>query len=200
VGDFAELEWLLRHGTTEIWYKKPENHLIEKIGAPPMDGATEPERLSRASEVSPGRLDVPKVWMSAAMTTPTDEDVVSICTAGHRHRQSGTRICHPATMIKLDAEDDYPLSYNLVYTTNNVIKPYDPAGEAIYTMTKCGSREAALAHVYYTVGNNGWSLIFSCVTRRGEGFGERSGKVKMVNELRGLMNEDEDTESIRVFY
>jgi hypothetical protein len=138
--------------------------------------------------------------MSAALTAPADEDVVSICTAGHRHRQSGTRICHPATMIKLDAKDDYPLSYNLVYTTNHTRKPYDPTGEAMYIMTKCGSREAALAHVYYTVGNNGWSLVFSCVTRRGEGFGERSGKIKMVNELRGLMNEDEDTESIRVFY
>jgi hypothetical protein len=98
--------------------------------------------------------------------------------------------------------DNTSLSYNLVFTTAQLKGRIKTNGVTIYMLIRCGSREAAIAQAYYAVGNNGWNLAFSCVTRCGEGFEERSGKTQRVKELWQLADEDEDedADSVRVFY
>ena len=188
VGDFREIEWLLRHGTTEIWYEKPENHLIEKMNLPPASGV-EPERLSKMSDPAPWGIEIPKVWLSNAIDMPPNATFVD----------KGPKSYYTDS-FPTDREDGL-LCYNLVYTTvHNPARTFSATGPSIFTMVKCSSQESALAHIYYAVGQNGWNLAFSCITRCGEGFGERCGKIKKVQRIQNLKCEDVDTDSIRVFY
>lgn len=156
-------------------------------------------------------VDTPKVWASAALTTPSDDDVYD-CTAGH---DRGIGACYHCTDEKSEALDATSLVYYLVVSTPQGGNDYAFGGmtaygsprpksannsRQAYKLVKCGSREAAAAEAFYAAGANGWNVAFSCVMRHGETFDDRNGSVERVDELWKLSEDAEDDDTIRVFY
>jgi hypothetical protein len=202
VADFQEYKWILKHGSTEFWYDKPQRAFFRQTKA--VEGSSfEVPDLSPLFEARPVSLETPKLWASRAFTTPRDNDVYN-CTAGHTTDSGNTNTCHQCSMEKSEALKDTPLLYCLVLTTFQASNPFVHGahfnGRQIYKIVKCGSREAAATEAFFAAGANGWNVAFSCVMRLGEDFEERFGKVTPVEELWMLAEEEEDKNVVRVFY
>ena len=203
--DFEQVKWLLRYGTTELWYEKPSNALLKRMKRAEADGH-EADELAM-SIAKPAEIQVPKVWASAALTTPTDKKV-HVCAAAHKHdsdEDSLVMTCRRCTDKKANALQATELAYCLVFNSTQ-IPEYMPLNNTtgvkqIYKLVKCGSREAAVAEVFHAVGLNGWNLVFSCVMRASDDVEERGAKFKRVGDLWMLAGTDhDDEEGYRVFY
>ena len=203
--DFKEYEWLFKYASTETWYEKPSNALLKRMKATELLG-DEADELP-VSSAKPIEYNTPKVWTSAALTTPTDDDIYE-CTADHGPQHAGAsyiRTCQQCTDAKSEALEATSLSYCLVFSStqgHDFITAGTTAncGRLIYKLFKCGSREAAIAEVFHATGLNGWSLVFSCVMRADESIEERGAKFGRVDDLWMLADNDDDRECLRVFY
>ncbi|KAJ4339287.1 hypothetical protein N0V95_007810 [Ascochyta clinopodiicola] len=205
--DLNEFEWLFKYGTSDLWYEKPTKSMLKRMNAARESGG-EADELA-PSNSKPTEAQTPKVWASAALTTPTDDDICE-CAVGHVADAVGAPYigtCQQCTDEKSEALDATDLVYCLVFSSSQTYDPFAPGGSSstggrqIYKMVKCGSREAAIAEVFHATGLNGWSLVFSCVMRVDEDVEERGGKSKRVEDLWMLANEaEDDKESVRVFY
>lgn len=160
-----------------------------------------------SSVAKPAEIHVPKVWASAALTTPTDKKI-HVCAAAHKHdsdEDSLVMTCRRCTDKKANALQATELAYCLVFNSTQVTEYMPPnnstGGKQIYKLVKCGSREAAVAEVFHAVGLNGWNLVFSCVMRASDDVEERGAKFKRVGDLWMLAGTDhDDEEGYRVFY
>lgn len=204
--DFKEFEWLLKYGSTETWYEKPSNATLKRMKAAELLGE-EADELP-VSSAKPIEVQTPKVWTSAALTTPTDDDIYE-CIADHAPQNAGAsyiRTCQQCTDAKSEALDATDLSYCLVFSSTQshdfiAAGPFANCGRPIYKLVKCGSREAAVAEAFHGTGFNGWNLVFSCVIRGDVSVEERGGKFRRVESLWMLGDDDDDDdESDRVFY
>jgi hypothetical protein len=200
--DYQEYRWLLRHGSTEEWYEKPPQAFFKQMNALEGSGHA-PADLSPVLDARPVSLETPKLCASKALTTPTDDDVYD-CMAGHTIDGGYAGTCHQCSEQKSEALEATDLEYRLITTTCQASNPFIHGahfnGRQIYKMTRHGSREAAIAEAFYAVGVNGWNVVFSCVTRVGESFEDRDGKVKKVDELWQLAEAEKDEKVVRVFY
>lgn len=155
------------------------------------------ERISPMPQAMPISLETPKVWASAALTTPVDEAV----------RQAmvpmGSASLHFARQ-QMKALKSTSLVYCVVITTYHtegiMYQGTQHGGRQIYKLIKCGSREAAIMEAFHAAGMNGWNVAFSCVMRLGEDFEERCGKAKQIERLWELGLEEHAGDEIRVFY
>jgi hypothetical protein len=201
VTDYKEYKWLLKYGSTEIWYEKSSRAHLRTIRTPEANRWALDELL-QLRDARPVSLETPKIWATAALTTPTDDDVYE-CAAGHAIEDGYADICHQCTDEKSKALESTPLVYCLVLSTCQASDPFIHGahfnGRQIYKLVKYGSREAAVAEAFYAVGVNGWNIAFSCVMKLGENFEKRSGKVKRVEKL-WMLAEPKETEVDRVFY
>ncbi|RYO03141.1 hypothetical protein AA0121_g13178 [Alternaria tenuissima] len=197
MADYKEFEWLLRHGTSGVWYEKPTNAYLRSVGTP---GA--PQELTPLLDARPVSIETPKVWASKPTTTPIDDRILE-CVAAHDINEGYAESCLECTIAKSEALKNTPLVYCLVFGTYQARDPYIHAshfnGRQIYKLVKCGSREAVVEEAFYTVGIEGWSLVFSCVMKLGEGFEERSKTAKKVDQL-WMLAEKDDEKNIKVFY
>ncbi|KAI5365616.1 hypothetical protein J4E82_011348 [Alternaria postmessia] len=198
MADYKEFEWLLTHGTSGVWYEKPTNAYLRSVGTP---GA--PQELTPLLDARPVSIETPKVWASKPTTTSIDDRILE-CVAAHDINEGYAESCLECTIAKSEALKNTPLVYCLVFGTYQARDPYIHAshfnGRQIYKLVKCGSREAVVAEAFYTAGIEGWSLVFSCVMKLGEGFEERSKTAKKVDKLWMLAEEDDDENNIKVFY
>jgi hypothetical protein len=198
VADYKKYEWLMKFGSSDIWYEKPSKSLLKD------DRALE-AKLLPLHNARPVCLDRPKVWASAAMTTLKDGNVFE-CVAKHRvddgYADSGT--CHQCTEANSEALESTPLIYCLVFSTCQASDPFIHGahfnGRQIYKLFECGSREAAVAEAFYAAGVNGWSLVFSCVKKLVDNSEERFGPAKKVNRLWLLAEEEHGEKTAKVFY
>ena len=205
VADFKEFEWLFKYGTTELWYEKPSKSLLKRMKAAEESGCEPDELASRHSRSA--EIQTPKVWASAALTTPTDGDI-NKCMTDHITnvaRAPYVRICRQCTDEKSEALRATDLVYCLVFNTSQAYDMFVPGasatgGRQIYKMVKCSSREIAVAEIFHTTGLNGWNVAFSCVMRASED-NERGGRFRRVEDFWMLANDhDDDGDSVRVFY
>jgi hypothetical protein len=200
--DYKEYEWLIKYGSTELWYEKPSKAHLRSIKTLEVNRWA-PDELLPLLKARPVSLMTPRVWASAAVTTPTDDDVFE-CSAGHTIDDGYAGICHQCTDEKSEALESTPLVYCLVLSTCQASDPFIYGahfnGRQIYKLVKCGSREAAAAEAFYATGVNGWNLAFSCVMKLGKDFEDRSGKAKKIKELWMLAEEEEDEKVVRLFY
>ena len=203
MADYKEYEWLLKYGSSKIWYEKPSKALLRSVKTLKANRRA-PYELLALHNARPVRLETPKVWASAAMTTPTDDDIFE-CVAEHPvddGYDAGT--CHRCTKTKSEALENTSLVYCLVFSTCQAADPFVQGahfnGREIYRLVKCGSREAAVAETFHAAGVNGWSLDFSCVMKLGEDFEERCGTARKVNVLWTLAEEEADEKIVRIFY
>lgn len=202
--DLEEYKWLLRYGSTDVWFEKPNRAFHKQMKAFESTSYDMPE-LVPLFDARPVSLETPRLWASRALTTPTDDDVYD-CTAGHTMEGGYTSTCHQCSEEKSEALDATPLVYWVILTACQASNPFIHGshfnGTQIYKLIKCGSREAATSEAFYATGVNGWSVAFSCITRLGEGFDDRNGKAQAQEELWMLAEDDEDDEeeNVRVFY
>lgn len=198
--DLMQHQWLFKHATSEVWYEKPVKTFYE---LPHMMTSESP--VDKAGPY-PIALGTPRVWASAALTTPQDDDIYD-CTANHSRDSDFMGTCAQCTDEKSEALDNTELVYCLVIsTTHSIERNYGMPGQNVFThgrqiykLIKCGSREAAAVEAFYTAGCQGWNVLFSCVMRVGETFEERNGKVERVENLWKLA-EEKAGDGIRVFY
>ncbi|KAI8931198.1 hypothetical protein NX059_011548 [Plenodomus lindquistii] len=200
--DFEEYRWILKYGSPEQWYERPSRSALMNLryhGNPrcPIEPL---EALTNARPVS---LENPRVWASAALVTPSDDNIYE-CTAKHDTIGNYTGICSTCTEEKSEALESTPLVYYVVLSTCQASDPFVHGthfnGKQIYKLVKCGSREAAVAEAFYAAGVNGWSVAFACVTRLGEDFDERFGDVEKMDHLWELSEETEYEDVVRAFY
>jgi hypothetical protein len=193
--DFQEYEWLLRFGDTGIWHEKPSKvqskHTPSDEASPPV-----PDKAIPLPHAKPLSLELPKVWASTPMTTLLD-DVSRAQPPPPDSGSSGSR-------NQSEQLANAPLVYCLVIGTycaeHSFAQEVHYNGRHIYKLVRCGSRAAAVLEAFYAAGVNGWNVLFTCVMRLGEDFGERSGKVRKVTRLSHLAEEDCDGEDVRIFY
>ncbi|KAF2113446.1 hypothetical protein BDV96DRAFT_125151 [Lophiotrema nucula] len=189
--DFEEYLWLIERGTPETWYFKPQKQPLRDL------------EVFDSSMRQPTMLDTPRVWASAALTTPTDDDIYD-CMAGHSLDQEYIGACHQCTDEKSEALDNTDLVYYAIVSTNSQHSPMygsNKEGKQIYKLIRCGSRESAAAEAFYHAGVRGCSIVFSCVFRFGETPDDKpKAVVERVDELWKLAEEAEDNSKIRVFY
>ncbi|KAL1653149.1 hypothetical protein SLS61_004395 [Didymella pomorum] len=203
--DFKEFEWLLKYASTETWYEKPSNVLLKRMKAAELAG-DEADELP-VSSAKPTESQTPRVWTSAALTTPPDDDIYE-CTVDHAPQNAAAsyiRTCQQCTDAKSEALEATDLAYCLVFSSTQAHEftlagRHTTSGSLIYKLAKCGSREAAIAEVFHSTGLSGWNLVFSCVIRADESVEERGGNFKRVDHLWMLAEDDDDDESVRVFY
>lgn len=164
-----------------------------------------PDPTSPRGELDPATLETPRVWSSAALATPPDDDIYD-CRANHSRHDEFMGICQQCTDEKSEAMEDTDLVYYLVLSTNHVIErgsyrgsSSQSGGRQIYKLVKCGSREAAAVEAFYAAGVSGWNVVFSCVARLGETWEERKGKTERVDALWELA-EEKSGQGVRVFY
>lgn len=124
-------------------------------------------------------LEMPRVWASAALATPSDDN------------------CEKSEVLNRTS-----LEYCIVLSTFQASEPFVLGahfnGKTVFKIVKCGIREEALAEIFYAVAANGWSVEFGCVIREGERFTENA---KRVERLLELGKEDGNRkEEARVFY
>jgi hypothetical protein len=142
---------------------------------------------------------MPKLCVGSALTVPTDDDIFC-CNAGHG-ADDLTGACAQCTDEKSEALDATDLVYCIVLSTFQANDPFIHGahfnGKQVYKLIKCGSREAAVSEAFYAAGS-GWNVAFSCVMRADENFDE--DKMKKVDELWMLGEDEEDEDAVRVFY
>lgn len=203
IADFEEVKWLLTHGSTEVWYQKPSRWWLRRQESLEASGQ-EMEALAPLENPRPVSLETPRVWASAALVTPTDDDIYD-CAAGHTLDEGFSGACPTCTDEKSEALDSTPLVYCLVLATCQASEPFVHGahfnGRQIFKLIRCGSREAAAAEAFYAAGVNGWSVSFSCVMRGDEDLEGDEGKIKRVEDLWMLGEEgEEEEECARVFF
>jgi hypothetical protein len=158
-------KWILKHGRIGPWYEEPSKAHLDSIKSNDGDRWA-PDGLLELNDARPVHLGIPRVWASAAMTTPTD-DVVSECVAAHAIDDRYAAICYQCTTEKSKILESTSLVYCLVLSTCQASDPFINGahfnGRQIYQLVKCGSREAAVAEAYYAAGVNGWNVDFTCV-------------------------------------
>ena len=205
-GDFEEHKWLLQYASSELWYEKPSRTYLRSIRSLERNPFG-PDELASLINARPVSLETPRVWASAALVTPTDDDIYE-CTAEHPIDNDYTGSCTQCTCEKSEALDNTPLVYCLILTTCQASDPFVHGahfnGRQIYKLVKCGSREAAVAEAFYAAGVNGWNIAFSCVMKLGHDFDEApiNAKVERAEHLWQLADEgeDEDAAKVKVFY
>jgi hypothetical protein len=202
MADFHEYKWLLKHGSTEFWYDKPQRAFFRQTNA--IEGSSfELPDLPPLSEARPVSLETPTVWASRVFTTPTDDEVYGRTTS-QIIDGGNTAACHKCSKKNSEVPDYTPLLYCLVLTTFQASNPFIHGahfnGRQIYKIIKCGSREAATTEAFNAAGVNGWNVAFSCIMRLGEDFEERNGIASPVKELWMLGKEEKDKSVVRVFY
>ncbi|OCK73970.1 hypothetical protein K432DRAFT_311667 [Lepidopterella palustris CBS 459.81] len=199
--DFAQYSWILNHGVTERWYEQPSPELQHRMAVMEAADCLPESFLVGLEHPNPLTVPVPRVWASAALTTPTDDDIYD-CLAGHSVDEDFAGACHQCTDEKSEALDRSSLVYYLVLSTfQGSVLNTAGSGKAIYRIVKCGRREAAAAEAFYAAGVNGWNVVFSCVTKDGEGFAECRGKeVDRLENLWRFVDNVEDGGKMRVFY
>lgn len=203
--DLKEFEWLLKYASSETWYEKPGNALLKRMKNAELAG-DEADELP-ASSAKPIEIQTPKVWSSAALTTPIDDDIYE-CTAKHAPEDAGAsfdRICQQCTEAKSEALEAIDLSYCLVFNSAQaqdfvVAGGSGYGGRPIYKLVKCGSREAAAAEIFHATGLNGWNLVFSCILKANEGVKDGITEFRRVEDLWMLADDDDDETTVRVFY
>ncbi|KAI1591694.1 hypothetical protein PtrCC142_011745, partial [Pyrenophora tritici-repentis] len=199
--DYKEYEWLLKYGSTELWYEKPSKTYLRNIETREVSQWL--DELPSLPNARPVSLERPRVWASAAMRTPIDDDVPE-CLANHPDNTYPSRSCFPCSNKRATALGATSLVYCLILSTYQAADPFVHGshfhGKPIYKLIKCGSRDAAVSEAYYSAGVNGWNLAFSCVMRLGEDYEKRDGEAKKVLHLWSLSEEDEDRKNIRTFY
>ncbi|KAF2125085.1 hypothetical protein P153DRAFT_120294 [Dothidotthia symphoricarpi CBS 119687] len=203
--DLRGFRWLIQYGSTEFWYEKPTRALLKHFHSLEASGC-ETQDLLPLFNARPIGLETPRVWASAALTTPTDDDVET-CTAGHAADARISESCQQCVNDRAEALDNTSLVYCLVLSTCQASDPYVHGahfnGRQIYKLVKCGSREAAVAEAFYAAGVNGWSVVFSCVMRFGEDVFSTTGTTEKVDELWTLTKDNEigvADGSVRIFY
>lgn len=202
--DLEEFKWLLIYGGTELWYEKPSRSLFKQMKSLEGFSYNLPE-LQPLADARPVSLEIPKLLASRALTTPTDDDLFE-CMAGHVFEGGLAGTCHQCSEEKSEELDATSLVYNLILTTYQASDSFAHGshfnGKQIYKIIRCGSREAATSEAFYAAGVNGWNVAFSCVTRLGEGFEDRYGLGKKIEELYMLAEEEDesDDDAVRVFY
>jgi hypothetical protein len=200
--DFDEYKWILINGISEVWYEKPPRFMLKHMAKLQGSGCELPDLV----EIAFPRLvvlDAVKVWASAALTTPTDDDIYD-CTGGHVLEKSDSVTCYHCTDEKSDALDATELIYYLVLSSYQKGDPNGIGGhhfgKQVYRLIRCGSRAAAAAEAFFAAGVKGCEVVFSCVTRFGETFEDRNGPVERVSDLWKLAEDAKDENTIRVFY
>ncbi|KAJ4370965.1 hypothetical protein N0V86_008659 [Didymella sp. IMI 355093] len=181
------------------------NALLKRMRAAYLAG-NEPDELP-VSSAKPAEIQTPKVWTSAALTTPMDDDIYE-CTAHHVPKTpeaSYTRTCQQCIDAKSEALAATDLTYHLVFNSSQALDfivagGSNNSGRPIYKLVQCGSREAAVAEIFHATGLSGWNLVFSCVMRADQKFEETGWELARVKDLWMLANDDNDDESVRVFY
>ncbi|KAF2271477.1 uncharacterized protein EI97DRAFT_267175 [Westerdykella ornata] len=184
--DLDNYRWILQHGSPDAWYARPCKAAETAL----LSGSSIMESCDIGS--APVQCcQIPRVWASAALTTPDrDEESCDSCDS-----------CGCSNSLRRPCLS--PLVYNIVVSTFAVPaegSSYNSYGRQVYRLFKCGSRDAAVAEVFYTAGMLGWNVVFSCVMRKGETFDEQSGPIDRVHKLRSLIEEGRDGEKVRVFY
>ncbi|KAF2733316.1 hypothetical protein EJ04DRAFT_274927 [Polyplosphaeria fusca] len=203
--DFEEFSWVIKFTDAETWNLRP-SAASRKSMSLTQAAANGDAFLPPIETPNPVAQDVPKVWASGALTTPTDDDIYD-CTAGHQLEDDYTGACHHCTDAKSEALDSTSLVYYMVLSTTQSRDDYmemkndDSRGRQIYRLVKCGSREAAVAEAFYAAGVQRWNVVFSCVMKLGETFEERRFAIaERVEELWQLAEESKDGSKVRVFY
>lgn len=202
IADFEEMKWILQHGTTEVWYQKPTRSWLRHQETLEASGR-DPEELLPLANARPVSLETPRVWVSSPFVSPTDDDIYD-CTAGHNVDDAFSGACPTCTDEKCEALDATPLVYYVVLATCQASEPFIHGahfnGRQIYKLIRCGSRESAAAEAFYAAGVNGWSVVFSCVMRADDALEGAEGKIKRVDELWMLGEDEEDDDCTRVFF
>lgn len=152
----------------------------------------------------PVSLETPRVWASAALVTPSDDDVYD-CEKEHGGDgdvNGSDGACAVCTYEKSEVLDGTSLVYYIVLSTCQASEPFIHGahfnGKTIFRVVKCGTREGASAEAFYAAGVNGWSVVFSCVLREEERLTENARRVEKLWELG---EKDENVkEGARVFY
>jgi hypothetical protein len=190
--DYKEYEWLLKYGSTERWYEKPSKEHLTSINTVQRNRWA-PDELLPLLNTRPVSLERPKVWASAAMTTPTDEKI-SECAADHAIDDGYAGTCYQGTNEKSKALESIPLVYYLVLSTCQVADRFIYGahfiGRQIYKLVRCGSREAAVAEAFYAAGVNGWNIAFRCISKLEEAFEEKSGEDNKFGNLWRLAEQE----------
>ncbi|OCL14793.1 hypothetical protein AOQ84DRAFT_280301 [Glonium stellatum] len=200
--DFAQYEWIIKHGATDKWYEQPSLAVQKQMVVMDEAGCLPDDFLCALEQPVPLSLPVPKVWASAALVTPTDDDIYD-CIAGHSVDPEFAGACHRCTDERAEALEKCSLIYFVVMSTfqafDNIYRGTTSAtgtGKTIYKVVKCGRREAAASEAFYAAGINGWNVVFSCVRREGD----RGKKVTRVDELWKMAEKPRDGQELRVFY
>ncbi|KAL1598866.1 hypothetical protein SLS60_008009 [Paraconiothyrium brasiliense] len=202
IADFEEIKWILQHGGTDVWYQKPKRSWLRQQETLETSGP-DIEELQSLENARPVSLETPRIWASSALVTPTDDDLFD-CTAGHTIDDAFSGACPICTDEKSEALDGTPLIYHVVLSTCQASEPFIHGahfnGRQIYRLIRCGSRDAAAAEAFYASGVNGWSVVFSCVMRADDELEGSEGKIKRVDELWMLGEDEEDDDCTRVFF
>lgn len=153
-------------------------------------------------DARPASLGTTKLYVSKALTTPTNDEVYN-CSENHTIDGGYAGTCHQCSEQKSEALEATELEYTLVITTCQASHPFMQGaqfnGHEIYKITRHGSRGAAADEAFYA-SVNGWSVVFSCVTRVGESFEDRIGKASRVEKLWQLYGDAADEKVVRIFY
>ncbi|OAG04002.1 uncharacterized protein CC84DRAFT_1177917 [Paraphaeosphaeria sporulosa] len=202
ITDFEEVKWILQHGTTDVWYEKPKRSWLRQQESFEASGC-DTDELEALENARPVSLETPRIWASAALVTPSDDDIFD-CTAGHTLDDAFSGACPTCTDEKSEALDGTPLVYYVVLSTCQASEPFIHGahfnGRQIHKLFRCGGREAAVAEAFYASGVNGWSVAFSCVMRADDELEGGEGKIKRVDELWMLGEDEEDDDCTRVFF
>lgn len=67
--DFEEFKWIIQNGSTDVWYEKPGPSSLKRMATLGHDN------LPTLENSQPISLETPKIWASAALTTPVDDDI-----------------------------------------------------------------------------------------------------------------------------
>jgi len=203
--DLANNIWILKFGGTDQWYEKPDPTKLKQMDVLDSAGCAT-EDLQALKDPRPMSLQVPQIWVSAAMNTPTDDDIFD-CSAGHSTDGDFAGACHQCTDEKCEALEKSSLVYTLILSTFQASEYYSGkdsltgSGKSIYKMVRCGRREAAAAAAFYAAGVNGWSIVFSCVMVEGETELRGNGvAVEKVDNLWKLAEKKQSGGKVRVFY
>lgn len=193
LADLHEHMWILEYGSTGIWYEKPSRANLQN---PRNSGVNRwgPDELVSMLNARPVSLETPKIWASAALVTPTDDDIHK-CEADHAIHEGNNGTCYRCTEEKAEALEGTSLVYFLIISTCQASDPFIHGahfnGRQIYKLVKCGSREAATSEAFYAAGVNGWNIAFSCVMKVGQEFDERR-PVKRAESLWMLAEADDE--------
>ncbi|KAL5371834.1 hypothetical protein DPSP01_013962 [Paraphaeosphaeria sporulosa] len=187
ITDFQEVTWIPQHGTTGVWYVKPKRSWLRQQESFEAAGC-DTDELEALVNVRPVSLETPRIWASAALVTPSDDDLFA-CSAGHTAGDASSGACPTCTAEKTATLEGTPLVYYVVLSTCQASEPFIHGAHfnsrQIYKLTRYSSREAAVVEAYYASGVNGWSVAFRCVMQAND---EREGGKGNIKRLDGTVD------------